>query len=182
MRKSGLIVITGLPGTGKTTLARLLARRYSIALIAKDTIKEPLMDVLGSDGAQSRTLSDVSFAIMFAMARELLASRCDVILEGNFRVGEHEVPLRAALAGERALVVQVLCRVAETRRRARMAGRADDSTRHPGHRDACQMEPATECDAFLDLPGERVVFDGDDDAARAEGELVAILDRRRALP
>jgi predicted kinase len=182
MRKSGLIVITGLPGTGKTTLARLLARRYAIALIAKDTIKEPLLDVLGCDRAQSRTLSNVSFAVMFAIARQLLASRCDAILEGNFRVGEHEVPLRAALAEELASVVQVLCRVAETRRRARMAARAGDSTRHPGHRDAGQMEPSPECDAFLDLPGERMVFDGGDDAVSAESELVAKLDRWRAVP
>src|SRR5690349_7421308 len=91
MRESRVILITGLPATGKTTLARTVAARYGLPLVAKDLIKEPLLDVLGaSDAAQSRRLSDASFAILFAIARELHAAGVDMLLEGNFRPGEHE--------------------------------------------------------------------------------------------
>jgi len=95
MRKFDLIIITGLPGTGKSTLARLLAQCYVLPLIAKDTIKEALMNVLGSNGVPSRSLSDASFAVMFSVAKEMRAGGASVILEGNFRSGEHEGQLLA---------------------------------------------------------------------------------------
>lgn len=98
VRQPHLILITGLPGTGKSTLARSLARHLALPLICKDTIKEPLLDLLGAaDRSQSRRLSDASFAVMFALARDCLLAGTDVILEGNFRPGEHEAPLSVSV-------------------------------------------------------------------------------------
>ena len=161
MRKFGLLVITGLPATGKTTLARYLAQQLALPLIAKDTIKEPLLDVLGSDPARGRALSDLAFSVMFALAREQLRTVTGLILEGNFRAGEHEAALRTLLPTDLP-ITQVLCRADEALRRARQAGRSSDPTRHPGHMDAQRLDRAAECDTFLELPGERVLFNGDD--------------------
>ena len=112
------------------------------------------MDVLGPD-APSRALSDSSFAVMFSMARELLALGHSLILEGNFRAREHEAPLLAAFPPIGPTIVQVLCSAHEEERRSRLLQRARDPTRHPGHRDARQLEPVAACDSFLELPGER---------------------------
>jgi predicted kinase len=98
VRQPHLILIIGLPGTGKSTLARSLARHLRVPLICKDTIKEPLLDLLGApDRSESRRLSDASFAVMFALARDCFRAGTDVILEGNFRPGEHEAALSASI-------------------------------------------------------------------------------------
>jgi predicted kinase len=163
MASPQLIVITGLPASGKSTLASALAPLLRAPLIGKDMIKEQLFETLGTgDSAHSRRLSNASFAIQFAVAGELLASGRSVILEGNFRSGEHERPLLAALPSDcdpAVVIAQILCRVEESERVARLQRRPLDSARHSGHRDAQLALAAHGGGAFLDLPGKRIERD-----------------------
>jgi predicted kinase len=45
-----LVLVTGPPAAGKTTVARPLARCLALPLIGKDTIKEALFDAMGRPG------------------------------------------------------------------------------------------------------------------------------------
>jgi predicted kinase len=186
-----LLVITGLPASGKSMLALRLATRFHAALLAKDSIKEPLLDTLGAqDRAASRRLSEASFAVLFALAREQLAAGASVLLEGNFRSPEHDAAferLLRASAPSSPRCAQLLCVAEEALRRERLAARAHDPLRHPGHRDAellaaAAAEPLEACVAgaavaaprgWLRLPGERFVHEGFD-AAGWPGLLAAI--------
>jgi predicted kinase len=156
-----LIIVTGLPATGKSRFAEALARTLGLPLLAKDAIKEPLLDRLHPvDAAGSRRLSDLSFALLFLLAPQLPGR--GLILEGNFRRGEHE-PQLAALLASAASSAQVLCTLDERQRLARLVARGADPARHRGHRDADAAVPAAGAvmDQYLDLPGERLQLAGD---------------------
>jgi hypothetical protein len=80
-----LVLVTGMPSSGKTTVAEALARQLRLPLIAKDTIKESLYDSLGADDvASSGRLGAASFDVLFATARVALASGASLIVEANF--------------------------------------------------------------------------------------------------
>lgn len=161
-----VLIVTGLPATGKTRLAQKVATARGWPLLAKDTIKEWLFDQLGTGDAQwSRALSDASFRLLFAYARQCVLAAQSCVLEGNFRPGEHEQTLRTVLRGAAAgdvNCVQVLCEVDEVERRRRLDARAADPARHPGHADSQWRAVKPAPSGFLDLPGARLRHDSGD--------------------
>lgn len=171
-----LILVTGAPASGKSTLANRLVARYPCVRLDKDTIKEALFEVLGTGDARwSRSLSDASFAVLFALAAPLLARGQALLLEGNFRPGEHEAPLGRLLAAQPAACAQILVDAPAELRAARLRGRAHDAGRHPGHADAA-ADALAAATGPLALPGTLLRIAGDADAAGFE-RLCAALER-----
>jgi predicted kinase len=122
------VVVSGPPGSGKSTVAEPLAGALSLPLIAKDTIKEALMDALGApDVETSKELGAAAIEVMLAVAA---ASPAGAVLDCNFR--------RSIAVGELrrmpGTVVEVFCRLDEDVAWERFEARA--GTRHPGHFDA----------------------------------------------
>ena len=122
-----LVVVSGAPATGKTTLARPLADELRLPLIAKDDLKEPLFDALGTgDRAWSRTLGRATFELQLGVAAELLRAGVDLVLEGNF---DTEYDALSRLPPHRP--VQIHCTAPPETLLERFAAR----DRHPGHAD-----------------------------------------------
>jgi len=145
-----LVVVTGLPCSGKSTLAARLRAGSGWPLLAKDAFKETLFDALGwHDRSWSRRLSGATYALQFQVAAELLASGQSVILEGNFRALEHEARFRRLLTEHPARVVTVSCKADPDVLLSRFRDRVRAGIRHPGHVDA---ESAGEIEAELARP------------------------------
>jgi hypothetical protein len=101
-----------------------LAARLGLPLFAKDTIKESLMDALGTpDVAASQRLGAAAVRTLLALARE----NGQGVLESNWRASVAGDDLRA-LNGS---IVEVFCDCDPAISRERYSRR----TRHPGHFD-----------------------------------------------
>jgi predicted kinase len=124
-----LVVVTGPPGAGKTTIATELRTRLGLPLIAKDTLKELLGGSLGiEERTRSQQLGVLVFELIALVVKELLEQGVSVIAEGNFT---EQSTLFAGLPP--AAIVQVYVTAAPETLRERMLTR--DTHRHPVHYD-----------------------------------------------
>ena len=124
MHRPPFVVVSGLPASGKTTVARPLARALGLPLISKDAIKEALFDTLGfGDRERSKTLSRAADAVMVRVAQGLNAAVLD-----NFWHAETASELLAPLSGP---MIEVFCSCDPDVALARFRSR----DRHPGHVD-----------------------------------------------
>jgi predicted kinase len=120
------VLVGGVPGSGKTTLARGLAPQLRLPLIAKDDIKEALMEALGPprDVAESQQWGRASVLAMLTVAR----SSPGAVLDSTWY--PYTIPYLRALPGP---LVEVRCLVDLDLARQRYRARAP--TRHAGHLD-----------------------------------------------
>lgn len=123
-----VVLVSGAPASGKSTIAGPLARALDFALLSKDAIKEALFDSLRGpvgDEAYSKRMSEAAMDVLFA-----LATHCPrVVLDANFR--PHDAHQRARLAALDGTTVEVHCRCDPQTAMRRYAQRAD--ARHPAH-------------------------------------------------
>lgn len=73
-----LILFSGLPGSGKTTLARALAQRLNVPLFAKDRLQRVLRDYISGSSAVD------GYHLMLDLADEQLSLGISVILDAVF--------------------------------------------------------------------------------------------------
>ena len=133
-----LVLISGLPAAGKSTIAQPLANALGFALLTKDDVKESLFTTLSAASTPipagaaefSRLLSSAAFDLLWS-----LAARCPrLILEANFQTKSPRVreKFSALLAQPGIQAVEVHCRVPLEEAARRFAGRALLG-RHPAH-------------------------------------------------
>ncbi len=150
-----VVLVSGAPGAGKSTLAGPLAAELGFALLGKDRIKETLHEALGpaagpgpsggpgpgsvTNGPRdsgppgapavsrewSRRLGATAMELLWALAADAPA----VVLEANFRRQPYPLGRIRALGGR---VAEVYCDCPAAVAASRFAGRAG-SGRHPVH-------------------------------------------------
>jgi len=87
------VVLSGPPASGKSSLAPYLAGDLRLPLIAKDTIKDALMNVLPIPNiTASRQLGRAAVRVMLAVAA---ASPVGAVIESNFHRSEAVADLEA---------------------------------------------------------------------------------------
>lgn len=130
---AAVILITGAPASGKTALARTLADRLDLPILAKDRIKETLFDALPLAGNWSKPLGSASYELLLHLVEELARGRGAFIVENAFRATDGPA-LRRRLAG--ADVLHIHCEAAADTLVERMRRRTAAGERHPSHHHA----------------------------------------------
>ncbi len=128
--KPTLVVVSGPPGSGKTTLAHELARAIPCPAICRDELKEGMAHAHGSDfqGAPGDPLTQRTFPLFFDALTMLVAAGVTVVAEAAFQDSRWRLVLEPL--AERAELRIVRCKVAAPVAHARAAGRAGHARVH----------------------------------------------------
>ncbi len=113
-----LILMAGLPGTGKSALARRLAPALPAALIDKDAVRAALFPP--EEIEYSRRQDDLCFEVMLSAAGFLLDKGRSVILDGRTFARRYQVERAAAFAragGYQLRLIECVCAEDVVRRR-----------------------------------------------------------------
>jgi predicted kinase len=175
-----VVVVTGPPASGKSSIARDLAEALPAPLIAKDPVKEALFDALGTgDPDWSRKLGIATYAVLFLTLEQEVAAGRSCVLEANFDHNEASAQLAAIQLRNPFRALQIVCTASRDVLIDRFTSRA--GSRHPGHIDDERLEDVIESiDAgrwrALELEGETIEVDTTD---WASVDLAALVERAR---
>ena len=167
MSKPLLILVSGPPAAGKTTLARCLAAEFGLPLINKDGIKELLFDTVGTqDYEWSQNLGRASIALLYDFTERLLTAGVSLIAESNFHCDADSVRLTELRGRHTFVPLQIHCTASADVLEKRNERRRHTSERHPGHVQSPQasLKPYIEAGIWrpLHIDGDTVIVQTDD--------------------
>lgn len=174
-----LIIVTGRPAAGKSTLAKWLGERLTLPVVSKDEVKEILFDALGwSDRKWSKALGRTSVELMFHFAEKLLETRHSLILDNAFHsdLASHRFGSLKQKHGAESL--QIICSAPAEILHGRFRDRAIRQPRHPGHVDMLSLDEYKQSLQSnpllaLDIGGEVIEVDTTDFAAIDRDSILA---------
>jgi len=150
-----LVLMAGLPGTGKTTLALALGQRLRWPVIDKDSLKSPLLSI----GIQNEFAGPASYVLMLEIAHDLLVQqRLSVILDSPARYPSVLERVRALTCSVKAHLKIIYCMAHQEIRNQRIRSRVARPSQWNIDTDT-QLTNEQERQMFAHLPADTLVLD-----------------------
>lgn len=81
-----IILIAGMPASGKSTVARKIAEAFDYPILEKDAIKEELFDVIGFENySEKRRHDKAATAVLLRVTEALLMGNASLVCVNNFK-------------------------------------------------------------------------------------------------
>lgn len=130
-----LVIIGGTTSTGKSTLARRLAKDLGFSLFLKDDYKEREFDLVGGlpNMKQMARIEKDSWREIFKAVETAVAGNESLIIEGDF-LAEHGRKIESLIDSD-TVVAEIFCYARGMTVLKRYIGRNRRGERHKGHRD-----------------------------------------------
>ena len=131
-----IVIVTGRPAAGKSTLAKWLSQELKFPLVSKDSIREELFDRLGwRDRKWAQLLGKASIDMMFYFAQAELEVGHSIIMDNSFYPPVSNPRFQGLKKEFNAESIQVICDANRETLFQRFKARSESGNRHPGHGD-----------------------------------------------
>ena len=154
-----LIIVSGLQGAGKTTVARRISERANAVLLRTDVIRKELMET----PEYTEDAKQKAYEEMFSQARKLLDEKRNVVLDATFRMEKYREQARRAAgeAGTDFEIVEVVCSEAAAQKRIEERTGDESEAQFEQYLQSKRLfEPITEKHATVDNSGSLADLEG----------------------
>jgi predicted kinase len=173
-----LVVVSGPPGSGKTTLAHAIAAAIPCPAICRDEIKEGMVHAHGAGfvAGPGDQLTKRTFPLFFEVVRILVEAGVSVVAEAAFQDRNWRAGLEPMLGRVRLRIVH--CTVDEAVARERVGHRLSrgDASR-ASHADADLLRAGATVFDRISVPAPSIEVDTTDGYAPKLSEVVAFINR-----
>ena len=160
-----LVIIIGLPATGKTTLGRRISETFELPLISRDEIKVKIMDKIGwGDRDWSKKVGQASYSLLDYTTEQFSRSNSSFIIESDF-APEFANEKFNAIHRRGYDIIQVICSASGDVIIGRWKKRASEDSSHPSSTEGDQgLDELLQAIAKgqrkpLDVPSEIIYVD-----------------------
>jgi aminoglycoside phosphotransferase family enzyme/predicted kinase len=181
-----LVMIGGLPGTGKTTLAGAVADQLGAVLLSTDRLRKELAELAPDehapapyrDGIYTAEHTEATYRELLSRAEKLLALGESVVLDASWTAQSHRELADAVATRTHSRLVPLLCRapsaITDARIRTR-TGTLSDADTVVAARMAVEMDPWPQATVVSTVDSQA------DSLARAFAAIATPLDRKLRL-
>jgi predicted kinase len=131
-----LIIISGHPGTGKTTLSKKISDKFGLPLVSMDAIKEQMWDTMGHefDFEFSDKVGKTAFELTFHFIEASLSKGVFLVAEAHFSPIMNNERFNKLKEKYNAKILQIHCDCETEALQKRFKERMKKDSYHRGHK------------------------------------------------